>query len=275
LASAIAALEASGSSPRLDALALLERVLGRDRAWLIAHDREALSAKQSAEFETLWRRRRSGVPIPYILGTAAFYGREFLVNERVLIPRPETEHLAEEAIGFIRDRGSAARVLDVGTGSGALACSIAAETNAIVDATDAFPAAVAIARENAKRLGVTDRCLFYEGDLADRVTGRRYDVILANLPYIPTADLPSLPDPVGFEPRNALDGGRDGLSLYRKLIPQLPPLLNENGLVLLEAAPPTIDTLKKLLRSALPSFTISLGLDYAGLERYVKAIQAQ
>ncbi|MBV8530793.1 MAG: peptide chain release factor N(5)-glutamine methyltransferase, partial [Candidatus Eremiobacteraeota bacterium] len=193
------------------------------------------------------------------------------VNENVLVPRAETEHLVDEAVAFIR---GPMRVLDVGTGCGAIACTIAAETNAAVDGTDISSDAIEIAKENARRLRVADRCRFHRGDLINPVARDRFDVIVANLPYVPTSDLPQPPSAAFFEPREALDGGPDGLDLYRRLLLLLPALLNERTLLLLEAAPPTIPALADIVRSALPHVTIAIGRDYAGLARYVKA-QAQ
>jgi release factor glutamine methyltransferase len=224
-------------------------------------------AKESLEFATLCGRRKAGEPIAHILGRVGFCGREFLVDKSVLVPRPETEHLVEEAIGFIQ---GPMRVLDLGTGCGAIACTLAAETQASVDATDVSAAAIEVAAENARRLGVSTRCRFYCGDLAEPVREGRFDVVVANLPYIPTADLPQAPDSASFDPPEALDGGPDGLSLYRRLLPQLPPLLNDNALVLLEAAPPTMQELMELVRLTFPYFAIEGCNDYSGLARYVK-----
>ncbi len=270
LSGAAQSLGECSASPRADAAILLAHLLRRDRSWLIAHDDAEPSAEEVERFHALCDRRRTGVPVAYLLGSAHFYGREFLVNESVLVPRPETEHLADEALRFIR---GPMRMLDVGTGCGAIACTIAARSAALVDATDVSAPAIALATENARRLGVADRCRFYLGDLADPVRSERYDLIVANLPYIPTNDLPQPPDPAGFEPRGALDGGPDGLRLYRRLLPQLAPLLNETALLLLEAARPNIDPLGELVQSALPGAEVEKGCDYAGLRRYVKALR--
>ena len=269
VAEGTALLRDSSPSPRADALLLLAHVLRRGRDWIVAHGDAMPSREEAQAFERLRAQRGKGVPIAYLLGSAGFYGREFLVNENVLVPRPETEHLVAEAIAFIGNRSL--RALDVGTGCGIIACTIAAETQARVDGTDVCATAIATASENARRLGVASRCFFHQGALAQPVSGRRFDLIAANLPYIPTAYLPQAPDPVSFEPRRALDGGSDGLSLYRRLLEALPALLAPRAMLLLEAAPAIIEGLRDRVRSALPDFAIAVCDDYAGLARYIKA----
>ena len=263
-----ALLHDSSASPRADALLLLGHALNREREWIVAHGDATPSREEVQAFERLSTRRSEGVPVAYLLGSAAFYGREFLVNASVLVPRPETEHLVAEAIAFIGNR--AARVLDVGTGSGIIACTIAAETQATVHATDISPAAIGFAKKNAQRLGVADRCTFLAGDLTEPVKNERYDVVVANLPYIPSAQIPTKPDPIAYEPREALDGGPNGLTLYCRLLDTLALLLNANALVLLEAAPSTMPGLSAIVRSALPHSAIAVCRDYAGLERYLR-----
>lgn len=270
LRSATATLSTSSTSARADALLLLARVARRSREWIVANPDALLTADQIADFTAACNRRSHGVPIAYLLGSAGFYGREFLIDESVLVPRPETEHLVEEALRFI-NAGDCAAVLDVGTGCGPIACTIAAQRRCVVDATDISADALTIARINAARLSVSHLCRFHQGDLAEPLAHNRYDVVIANLPYIPTADLPQPPDPVSFEPREALDGGPDGLALYRRLMPQIKPLMKPRALLLLEAAPPTIEKLKQLVRSTLPNFAITVGHDYAGLARYIRA----
>jgi release factor glutamine methyltransferase len=272
LAFGVDALGNRSRSARADAQLLLARVLRRDRAWIVAHGDAAASAEEIEEFRALCEGRAAGVPVAYLLGSSEFYGRQFVVNENVLVPRPETEHLVEEALRFIRGaRRGAMRVLDVGTGCGAIACTIAAETEVLVDATDTSPAAIEVANENARRLGVSGHCRFHLGDLTEPVRDRRFDVVIANLPYVPTTDLPKPPDPASFEPREARDGGPTGLSLYRRLLEEMPPLLTDGALILLEAAPPTILGLMSLVQSTFPYFAISVGQDYARLDRYIKA----
>ena len=210
-----------------------------------------------------------GMPQAYRDGSKGFYRREFTVNEHVLVPRPETEHLIEDALEFMRG-SRRRRVLDVGTGSGAIACTLACEVpDAIVTATDISAPALAVAEQNAGRLGVTGRCRFVLADIAPH-DAEKYDLLLANLPYIPSKDVPQKPDPVGFEPRVATDGGADGLEQYRKLLAAAPDLVLPGALLLMEAAPPTIAGLRALAQGAFPGAAVSVHRDYAGLDRYVR-----
>lgn len=254
-------------SARADAQILLCEVLDADGAWLLAHGGEELDGDLLDVFGLLLDERMRGVPVPYLTHRAGFYGRDFYVDERALIPRPESEHLVE---GALARRPS--RILDVGTGSGALAVTLAAELqHACVTATDVSADALQVAERNAREHGVADRIEFVRCEAGDALGERRFDCIVANLPYIPTADVPQLPDPVAFEPRVALDGGPDGLAVYRRLIPRLGELAGPDGAVLLEAAPPTIGVLSDLLHAAYPGTRIAIGSDYAGLERFLIA----
>jgi len=271
------ALAKSSESPRADAQILLAFALGRERGWLTAHGETFINAAQSEKFLELCERRAGGIPVAYITGNAGFFRRDFLVNDSVLIPRPETEHLVEEAVEFLRRKSDASpglkhvfTVLDVGTGSGAIACTIAAELpNALVEGTDTSEKALKVAEYNAQRLNVQSRCKFYYADLVRLSDIKMYDVVVANLPYIPTADLPRPPESAGFEPREALDGGADGLEFYRRLLAAVPPMIRPGGLLLMEAAPPTIPGLLALARDAFPGCDPQVRNDYGGLERYV------
>lgn len=270
LADGIRALEPTSDSPRLDAQLLLAHVVGRGKEWLVAHSDDALTAEQRATFDALCAQRATGEPLAYILGTAWFYGREFVVNEDVLVPRPETEHLVDDAIAHLRVIPDA-RALDVGTGSGAIACTLAANViHARVDAVDVSAAALRIARENATRLGVDARVAFFESDLLAMIPHEpTYDVVVANLPYVPTDEIEPAPASVSFEPRLALDGGHDGLDAYRRLLPQLPGRLRAGAVVLLEAAPALTEGLSFLARAAFPQCSVSVRGDYGRRERYV------
>jgi release factor glutamine methyltransferase len=210
----------------------------------------------------------AGMPQAYVTGWKGFYRREFAVNEHVLVPRPETEHLIEDALEFMRT-ARRRRVLDVGTGSGAIACTIACEvSDATVTASDVSLEALKVASQNANRLGAAARCTFVLADIAP--PDDRYDVIVANLPYIPSADVPQKPDPVGFEPRLATDGGPDGLQEYRKLLAAAPGLMLPGALLLMEGAPPTMAGLRALSEAAFPQALVTVHRDYSGSERYVR-----
>ena len=276
LAWAAERLGAPSGSPRADAQLLLAHALGTGRDWLIAHADACVDPLAGARFESYVRRRSGGEPVAYILQTAWFYGREFVVNAAVLVPRPETEHLIDEALAHVGGaRDKPPTFLDIGLGSGAIGCTLAAELpSARVTGTEISPEALEIARENARQLAVASRCGFLLGDLATPVRGRRFDAILANLPYVETAQIAAAPDPVSFEPRLALDGGADGLDLYRRLLPELPALLEPGGLVLLEAAPASMAALAALASDAFPGGTVSIGWDYAGHERFVRVREA-
>ena len=265
-------LESVGGSGRLDALLLLEHVTGASRVSFIFDDERVLTAAEEVAFAHAVERRSSGMPIPYITKSAGFFGKLFAVDERVLVPRPETEHLVEAALDDLRKRGRAEpRVADIGTGSGAIAISIAANMpGAWVFGTDISRAAIAVARGNAARNNVFQECTFLHGDLAAPLARfAPLDCVIANLPYVPTAEIAAAPDPVSFEPRLALDGGADGNDLYRRLLAQLPALLAERAFVLFEAAPATIEPLAALVRAAFPAAQTRVHADYANLGRYI------
>ncbi|HTX57920.1 MAG TPA: peptide chain release factor N(5)-glutamine methyltransferase [Candidatus Acidoferrales bacterium] len=246
---------------------LLAFVTGKSAAYLRAHEGESLDDATRARYHELAARLEQGEPLAYVTGSAGFYGREFLVDRRVLIPRPETEHLIDAAIEHLRGRG-AARVLDVGTGSGAIACTLAAELPRIrVDATDASPEALQVAIANRDRLKLQPRISFFLGDLLEPVAFKRYDVIVANLPYVPTGEGDAS---LRYEPVCAVDGGPDGLDNYRRFFERVAPLLNPDGLLLAEGAPPIADGLLALARAAFPQAAVTLERDYGGRERFVK-----
>lgn len=268
-------LEGVAGSGRFDAALLLEFVTGAPRTSFITDDARPLAADERAALDAAIERRLAGTPIAYIVGTAGFYGRTLEVDEHVLVPRPETEHLVEAALADLRARGATAgRIADIGTGSGAIAIALAvALPDAWVFGTDVSHAALALARRNAARNNVFQECTFLHGDLAEPL--RRFapfDALLANLPYIPAGDLPRAPDPVAFEPVLALDGGPDGLDLYRRLIAGLPGLLAPQAGVYFEAAPGTIEPLTALVAAAFPGSSPTVGRDYGGRVRFVRLV---
>ena len=215
LRAAVDALDAAGiEDPRLDAELLLAAATGRERAALLADPGAELEPAAARRFGELVRRRLRREPVAYILGRKGFRRLELAVDQRVLIPRPETELLVELALQL-----GPARVLDVGTGSGAIALAVADELpRCAVTATDTSPDALAVARANAERLGLAGRVGFCAGTLPPEGD---FDLILANLPYVAERDWPSLqPEVTKWEPREALLAGPDGLDAYRFFLPE-------------------------------------------------------
>ncbi len=215
LDSALIALTAVGcEDPRLDAEILLAAAMGVSRATIVANPSAELEPDQAWQFAEWARRRRGREPVAYILGAKGFRRLDLHVDRRVLIPRPETEHLVEAALGLPHG----ARVVDVGTGSGAVALALKDERPDLeVIATEASPDALDVARANARRLGLEVTLL--EGDLLAPVTGL-LDAVVSNPPYIAEPERPGLPaDVVGHEPGEALFAGHDGLDVIRRLVP--------------------------------------------------------
>lgn len=212
----IGQLMAQSGLPPLEARLLLERVLGKTRAWLIAHADEAPGTEAEQAFAALAERRRQGEPIAYILGKREFYGVEFGVTRAVLIPRPETELLVELSLERIPEN-AAVRVLDLGTGSGAIAVTLAkARPQARLTAVDVDYAALAVARANASRHGVSVR--FFCGDWFGALSGETFDLIVSNPPYVTAADPHLAMGDLRFEPQRALVGGADGLDCIRAIV---------------------------------------------------------
>ena len=217
----------------VDASVLLSHVTGRPPLSLrLGIDFEPDEADQ-ARFRALLTRRLNREPLQYILGTQPFCGRAFMVDERVLIPRPETELLAEKAVAALRTAGPGARALDLCCGSGCLAVTLALEVpSARVEACDLSADALEVTAENARRLGASLRLL--QGDLWQAVGDTRYDVIVSNPPYIPSEDCAHLQPEVLREPTLALDGGSDGLALYRRIAEGAVRHLLPGGALLME-----------------------------------------
>ncbi|HUX27876.1 MAG TPA: peptide chain release factor N(5)-glutamine methyltransferase [Terracidiphilus sp.] len=229
---------AAGPHPdraRRDAEQLLLHVVRRNRAALLAHSKEELDDTLAARYLALLGRRLTGEPIQYIFGQTEFYGLPLRVTRDVLIPRPETEHLVEKVIE-LASRYSEPRIVDVGTGSGAIAVALAHKLpDAHVTAIDLSAAALAIAQENAELNGVADRIRFLHGDLLAPVAEEQFDIVVSNPPYVPDADHASLSVEVrDYEPAQALFAGSDGLSVYRRLIPAACAVLVSGGWLALE-----------------------------------------
>ena len=230
-------LEAAGlnaGAAALDSEVLARHVLGWDRARLLAHSREEEPVNFSQAFEALVARRLNREPVAQIVGVREFWERDFEVTSDVLTPRPETENIVEEALAFA-SRRECRRVIDVGTGSGCLAVTVACELPGVeVTATDLSEAALVVARRNAARHGASDRVSFIHTDLLHDVTGVA-DVILSNPPYVPAADAGHMqPEVVRYEPHRALFGGASGLEILRRLFVEAGPHLAEHGLLIVE-----------------------------------------
>jgi release factor glutamine methyltransferase len=270
------ALGAVSDSAGADARLLLMAVLDCSAAHLIAHPEQPLTPDQQARFDALVQQAAAGMPIPYLLGTRAFFRHEFAVTPDVLIPRPETEHLVEAALAWCVRRapdGAGHTLVDVGTGSGIIALSLAAALPcAAVHATDVSPAALAVVRRNMAQVGVPQVRL-HQGDLLDALPDSLTpDLITANLPYIPTADLAEL-KVTQHEPRLALDGGPDGLDLIRRLIDQVHDRLANDGCLLLEIGSGQGAAVQALCQAAFPAAAARVIRDYAGHERVVELIR--
>jgi len=249
---------------RLDAQLLLLHALGRppgERAWLLAHDGDAVDAQALDRFTALCERRLDGEPVAYLLGRKEFRGLDLEVDARVLVPRPDTETLVEWSLQVLQGR-TAPRVVDLGTGSGAIALALAqARPDARVEAVDASAAALEVARANAHRLGLA--VAFRQADWLEGC-GARYDLIVANPPYVAEGDL-HLPA-LRHEPRQALVAGPDGLSDLRRIVAQAPGCLQPGGWLLLEHGWDQAAAVRGLLDAA--GFTeVASRRDLAGIER--------
>jgi release factor glutamine methyltransferase len=281
LKDAIARLRASSvPSHSLAAELLLMHALGRDRAWLYAHADEPIAPDALNRFFELIERRCAGTPTQYLTGRQEFWGLELHVRPGVLIPRPETEHIVEVALERTGHR-ALARIADVGTGSGCLAIALAIEfPSARVYASDISPEALAVARENADRHGVSARIEFLECNLLDalelpsRESNARLDLIVSNPPYVARAEAPRLPREIReHEPPEAVFAGETGAELYPALIEQAARLLAPGGLLVLELGSDSLPRVFPLLDEAPCWNDIRITHDLAGLPRVISALR--
>lgn len=260
---------ADPATAALDADVLLAFALGVSKEELFAHPERTLSNDDDARFADLVERRHGGEPVAYLRGWKEFYGLRFRVDRRVLIPRPETETLVQEARRFIA--GRALTVVDVGTGSGAIACAIAVHERRVrVIATDASADALAVAETNALSLGVADRVEFRQGDLLAPVT-ERVNVVCANLPYLRDDAMASLVGErtsLAFEPRSAVIAGADGLDLIRRCVADLSRVRAPGGVAFFECDPPQAAAIAAAL--AERGLRTSVVRDLAGSDRVVR-----
>jgi len=269
---AAVALAPTSSTPRLDAEVLLAHVLSVSRAQLHLRWNHALGSARSQSYRQLVRQRAAHEPVAYLVGVQPFYDVDLRVDRRVLIPRPETEHLIEEALSWAQRRSQRPlRLVDVGTGCGALVIVLARHLpHAQAWAVDVSRQALEVAASNLDRHGLREQVKLVCGDLLSSLRGP-FDLIVANLPYVASEGLPHLPpDITAFEPRLALDGGQDGLALVRRLLAQCPDRLAPGGLVLLEIGDGQGQAVCRVVREHLPLAQATVLRDYAGLERVVR-----
>ncbi len=259
----------------IDAQVLLSKVTGLDRTGLLLKEEVVLTDEQQQQYKNLLDRRAWGEPVAYLTGSKEFMGLDFVVSPAVLIPRPDTELMVETALAFLQSQGEGACLAaDVGTGSGAIAVSLANYLPGLqVYAIDLSPDALAIAGQNAILHQVDRRVTLLQGNLLQPISlelSGRLNVITANLPYIPSGEIAGLMSDVkDYEPHLALDGGCDGLDLYRLFLPQAYNLLKPGGLLLMEIGPGQGEAAKKMLPEE--RWQAEIKLDLACRERLVVA----
>jgi release factor glutamine methyltransferase len=267
----VSRLEKTSHTPGLDAQVLLGRVLKKNHSWVMAHPEAALTCKRAATLEALVTRLENGEPLPYVLGRWEFFGLEFDITPDVLIPRPETELLVENALRWLRRFPDCRRAVDIGTGSGCIAIALAVNIPDLhVLATDISCPAIAVAQRNARRYAVDRRVECACSDLLP-VDDRTFDLIVANLPYIPTKALHDL-KVYSREPTRALDGGADGLDLIRRLLAQVPDRLDQGGMLLMEIEASQGPAVLSLAYDAFTEAEIHMHKDLSGRDRLLEVL---
>ena len=258
---------------RLDAEVLLAHVLRMRRLYLYVHLDLNLVEEDINIYKNLLHRRAAHVPVAQLIGNKEFMGLDFNITPDVLIPRPETEIMVQMSIEILGPTKTPLTVADIGTGSGAIAVSMLHYLdNVTVDAVDISKPALAVAKSNAEKLSVANRLKLFEGDLTKPLAGRTYDAILSNPPYIPTDVIDELqPEVSRYEPRLALDGGKDGLKYYRRIIDGAVPLLKPDGFLALEVGVDQSEPVRKMLESNGQFDPINVIWDLIGIERIILA----
>jgi len=256
-------------TPGLEAEILLAHVLGQSRTWVAAHPEASLDGEAIDRLDRMLERLLSGEPLPYLLGHWEFFGLDFYVSPAVLIPRPETELLVEAALGWLKAHPYRRRAIDVGTGSGCIAISLATALSDLdLYATDISFKALQVAQINVGRMQVNPRLQLIQTDLLRSLQGP-FDLIIANLPYIPWKKLDGL-KVTQNEPRLALDGGQDGLRLITSLLQLSPSRLAKPGCILLEIEFEQGENASAIARQIFPQASINVLPDLAGLSRILK-----
>ena len=256
------------SEPESSVTFLLASVLDKDRAYIYAHGEKSLTKAQEKKIRGYLNRRKKHEPVWYILGEVEFYGRKFYINNDVLTPRPETEFLIQEVLK-VAEREGQGDIIEIGTGSGAISVTLAKESNKKITATDISKKALKVAKKNAKNIGVLENVKFVQGDLLEPIVNGLLPnaIIVANLPYIPHEDMETLQfDVLHHEPREALDGGREGLEIYERLISQMKDR-NFTGRAFFEIGIGQGEKLRKIVKGCFPKAEVKIKKDLADIDR--------
>lgn len=265
-------LSAVSDTAFIDAQVLLASILEKPRAWVIAYPEHWLNASQVQALYRVMDRLESGEPVPYILGKWEFYGLDFIVTPAVLIPRPETELLVDCALNWLRANPNRRRAADIGTGSGCIAIALAAKISDLaVVASDISMAALTVASQNIAQHRLENRIHLVQLDLLSAVSPtpqKKFDLVCANLPYIPQGTLDTL-DRLRWEPVRALNGGESGTEFIQRLLAELPQSINPGGLILLEIEASQGAQVRSLVEEALSASSVKLQHDLAGRDRLV------
>lgn len=256
-------------NPRLDAEVLLSNILKKERIYLYVEFDKPLLPEELSSFREAIKKRVAKQPVAYILGYKEFMGIEFKVNSDVLIPRPDTEILVENALRRL-EKYEKPTFADIGTGSGAIAVSIVKLSNNINGvAVDISSKALTIAKENAEKAEVGDKLQFFEGNLCEPISNLKFTALLSNPPYIPNGDIVNLTPEVRNEPHLALAGGEDGLDCYRELIKQGHNLIIEGGFMMFEVGINQAESVAAIARKYDDMEVLEIIKDYAGIDRVV------
>jgi len=261
------------SSAQLDVEVLLSSVLKKPKEYLYTYSENNLTTKQLHNLKILVQRRLKYEPTAYLINNKEFFGLDYFVDKRVLIPRPETEIMVEEAINYAKTiSNKPLAICEIGTGSGCIAISLAKHLpQAKIIASDFSSDALAIAKKNANKHKVSSRIYFLRGNLIEPIKNEKIDIICANLPYLDT-DMKNLlkssdSKSIKYEPKISVDGGKDGLNLYRKFFKQIKEYDIKNALVLVEVGHNQVKTLQKYINTLFPQSNIIIKKDLAGLNR--------
>ncbi len=265
-------LSAVSDTASLDAQVLLASIIDKPRPWVMAYPEDNLSASQVQSLYHILDRLKGGEPVPYIIGHWEFYGLDFVVTPDVLIPRPETELLVDQALNWLQANPDRRWAADIGTGSGCIAIALAARIpDLTLVAADVSLAALEIARQNISQHHLEERIFTVQVDLLSALSPspqKKFDLVCANLPYIPQNTLDTL-DRLRWEPSKALSGGASGTNLIQRLLADMPYVLDRGGVLLLEIEASQGAIVTSLVHEALPGSSVSLQRDLTGHDRLV------